>query len=183
MLRISGCLFFLLCLSCQSHSQDTSLAKIIDNQKITKDKIWLKIDKSDYILSVMADEKKVLKTYPVVFGFDAVNDKLREGDGCTPEGTFKVYSKYPHKSWSKFIWLDYPTKNSWQKHNQAKKDGKIPKNASIGGEIGIHGVPKGTDGMIALKENWTLGCISLTNEAVNEIYPYLSKGTKVVIEP
>jgi hypothetical protein len=29
------------------------------------------------------------------------------------------------------------------KHKAAKRDGKIPKDAQIGSEVGIHGVPKG----------------------------------------
>lgn len=33
--------------------------------------------------------------------------------------------------------LDYPTADSWKKHNQAKKEGLIPSNAKIGGDIKI----------------------------------------------
>ncbi|MFT5618326.1 MAG: lipoprotein-anchoring transpeptidase ErfK/SrfK, partial [Arenicella sp.] len=87
----------------------------------------------------------------------------------------------PHKSWAKFLWLDYPNKESWKKHRQAKANGTIPQNATIGGEIGIHGVPEGYDHAIAQKQNWTLGCISLTRPAINEIYNYVKAGTVVEI--
>lgn len=85
------------------------------------------------------------------------------------------------KSWSKFIWINYPTEDSWKKHNNAKEVGNIPSDAKIGGEIGIHGVPHGMDEYINLKYNWTLGCISLKNKDVNEIYPYIQEQTKIEI--
>ena len=144
-------------------------------------KIEIIIDKSDYQLQVFTQDTLV-KTYPVVFGGNAEDDKLREGDSCTPEGVFYINSKYPHQSWSKFIWINYPTADSWKKHKKAKKDNVIPQDATIGGEIGIHGVPEGADNIIADKFNWTLGCISLTNKDVNEIYPFIDKETKITIQ-
>ncbi|MBT3756536.1 MAG: L,D-transpeptidase, partial [Candidatus Cloacimonetes bacterium] len=50
-----------------------------------------------------------------------------------------------------------------------------------GGEIGIHGVPAGYDNMIDEKYNWTLGCISLKNVDVNEIYKLIKVGTRIEI--
>ncbi len=142
--------------------------------------ISILIDKSDYQLQIFTADTLV-KIYSIVLGGNPIDDKLREGDQCTPEGTFKIVSKYPHGSWSKFIWINYPTTDSWRKHKKAKADGIIPKNATIGGEIGIHGVPKGTDVMIKTRINWTLGCISLTNTDVNEIYPFIDKNTVIKI--
>jgi murein L,D-transpeptidase YafK len=154
--------------------------KVIDSLKLDKRKIYIQIDKSKYTLSLKIGET-VIKSYPVVLGFNPVDDKMKEGDGCTPEGTFKIKSQYPHKSWNKFIWIDYPNAESWKKFKQRKKDGTIPKNAKIGGEIGIHGVPKGTDMFIDMGKNWTLGCISLKNADVSEIYSLVKAGTKIVI--
>lgn len=143
--------------------------------------ISILIDKSDYTLQIFVKDTLV-KTYPVVFGGNPVDDKWRQGDECTPEGIFKINSKYPHKSWSKFIWLNYPTQDSWKKHNQAKKEGLIPSNAKIGGDIGIHGVPEGQDFAIDKRINWTLGCISMKNAAVNEIYPFIDSSTQITIQ-
>jgi murein L,D-transpeptidase YafK len=170
-----------------SHSQESyvndgvELGKLVDSLSIEPNEIYIHIDKSDYRLSVMVDSL-VIKQYPVVFGGNPADDKLRQGDKCTPEGEFKVISKYPHKSWDKFIWIDYPNDASWAKHQKAKREGRIETSDGIGGEIGIHGVPKGTDFMIDQRINWTLGCISLKNEHVNEIYPYLDKGSMVIIQ-
>lgn len=148
---------------------------------IDSTKLSIRIDKSEYKLSVLY-KGDIIKEYPVVFGPNPVDDKLMQGDGCTPEGTFHIKSKYPHKSWSRFVWIDYPNKDSWEKHNKAKAEGKIPKNAKIGGEIGIHGVPRDSDFIIGLKYNWTLGCISLKNKDVEEIYPYINEKTIIQIQ-
>ena len=154
------------------------ISELIEN--INKDSISILIEKSEYKLTVLYNNEKI-KSYPVVFGSNPIDDKLRQGDSCTPEGFFKVRALYPHKSWSKFIWIDYPTEDSWEKHNSAKSSGLISENSSIGGEIGIHGVPKDYDNMIDEKYNWTLGCISLKNTDINEIYNIIKVGTKIEI--
>lgn len=158
---------------------DKKISELIES--IDKDKISLLIEKSDYMLTILYECEKI-KSYPLVFGSNPIDDKLRQGDDCTPEGKFKIRDKYPHQSWSKFLWIDYPTNDSWNKHKEAKSQNKIPQNASIGGELGIHGVPKGMDYLIDSKENWTLGCISLKNKDINEIYSISKVGTKVVIK-
>lgn len=157
-----------------------TLVEIVNERKLDKSKLIIAIDKSDYQLSVKYNTE-VLITYPCVFGFDPVKDKRMEGDGRTPEGTFKIQSKYPHKSWTYFMWIDYPTKDSELKHKNAKKNGEIPSDATIGGEVGIHGVPKGADAAIYKKKNWTLGCISLKNEHITDLYKSISGKTTVVI--
>ena len=171
--------------SCQAQNRnyinhDRTLTEILQSNRFDKEKISVLIDKSDHKLSIKLDTI-LLKEYPVVFGHNPVDDKLMQGDGCTPEGIFLMISKYPHKKWSKFIWINYPNDASWKKHNQAKKEGKTPKDAKIGGEVGIHGVPKGMDYLIDLKYNWTLGCISMKNKDVDEIYPYITKSTVIEI--
>ena len=180
-------LFALLWMSSCSGQSDKSmrnelpLAGIMDSLNIDKSSISIFIDKSDYRLYIKA-KGMIIKEYQVVFGKNVNDDKLMQGDRCTPEGSFHMVSKYPHKEWSKFIWIDYPNKSSWEKHNRAKQEGLIPKNAPIGGEVGIHGVPNGMDMLIDTKYNWTLGCISLKNEDVNEIYPYITATTVIKIQ-
>ena len=175
----------LITLSCKANNDEYKnynkpLTNVIVELGISTNNISLLIDKSDRKLSIYADSI-IVKEYPVVLGGNPVDDKLMQGDECTPEGTFNIISKYPHNKWSKFIWLNYPTNESWAKHNKAKNEGIIPADATIGGEIGIHGVPKGMDMLIDLQYNWTLGCISLKNNDINEIYPYITDSTVIVI--
>lgn len=173
----------------KSHSEVTdfgnqnkkpSLKEVVASLQLQKENLRLHIDKSDYILQILADTI-VVKSYPIVLGTNPIDDKLMEGDRSTPEGIFKVRASYPHKSWSKFIWIDYPTKNSWKKHNAAKAENRIPKDAKIGGEIGIHGVPNNKNNLITTKQNWTWGCISLKNDDINELYEIVYDGMKIEI--
>lgn len=142
--------------------------------------IW--ISKSTYILELRADTV-TLARFPMVLGGNPVDDKRMQGDKSTPEGIFSIRDLYPHKKWSKFIWIDYPTAASWEKHEAAKRKGLIPQTANIGGEIGIHGVPEGYDSAIDAKQNWTLGCISLKTSDINWLYDHVYKGMKVEIVP
>lgn len=142
--------------------------------------ISITIDKSDYELSVY-DEKGWYATYPVVFGNNSLEDKKMEGDNNTPEGSFKIVSKRVHEKWSRFLAIDYPTKESWDKFKQRKQRGEIPQNASIGGSIGIHGVWPHEDFVIDKYKNWTMGCISMKGSDVLEVYGYTPVGTKVTI--
>jgi len=121
-----------------------------------------------------------LKTYPVVLGANPRNDKLCQGDNCTPEGVYRVVTKFDHPRWDKFILLDYPNMENWLKFSRAKKTGKVPFDASIGGEIGIHGTHDPL--MNAAGENWTMGCVSLLNQHIEEIYPLVNDDTLVVIK-
>jgi murein L,D-transpeptidase YafK len=120
-----------------------------------------------------------LKTYPIVLGNDPYNDKLCQGDTCTPEGVYQVRAKYPHPKWSKFIWLDYPNTQNWLKFARAKKAGRLSPDADIGGQIGIHGTEDPLKNLTG--ENWTKGCISLLNKDLEEIYPLITENTLVVI--
>lgn len=158
------------------------LKKLVDSLKLNNRKAKILVFKSKYLLKIVFEDTTIVKCYPVVFGFNPIDDKLREGDGCTPEGNFKIISMYPHKSWSKFIWFDYPNDHSKIKHNSAKTKGLIPKDSRIGGEVGIHGVPSGADFAIDKRQNWTLGCVSLKNSDIDEIYNFVFVGMPVEIQ-
>jgi lipoprotein-anchoring transpeptidase ErfK/SrfK len=142
--------------------------------------IYILIDKSDYELSVY-DAKGCYATYPVVFGNNSLADKKMEGDKNTPEGTFHIASKRIHEKWDRFMALDYPTQESIEKFNERKQRGEIPANAKIGGGVGIHGTWPHEDFVIDRYKNWTMGCISMKREDVEEIYNFTPPGTKVII--
>jgi len=139
------------------------------------------IDKSDYELSVY-DDKGWYATYPVVFGNNSLADKKYEGDKNTPEGKFRIIAKRVHNKWCRFLTLDYPTAESREKFNKRKEKGEIPASASIGGGIGIHGTWPHEDFVVDRYKNWTLGCISMKNEHVIELYGYTGVGTQVTIK-
>jgi murein L,D-transpeptidase YafK len=160
--------------------ENKSLVEQVKARKIPKKDLLIYIEKSKKMFSVFYKEE-LLITYPCVLGFEPKGDKMQEGDGKTPEGKFGIRAMYPHKSWSFFIWIDYPTEDSWRRFNKRKANEEIGKAAKIGGEIGIHGVPSGSDELIDLKSNWTLGCISLKTKDITDLYNSISKETKIII--
>jgi murein L,D-transpeptidase YafK len=120
-----------------------------------------------------------VKTYPVVLGGNPVADKLKQGDLSTPEGIYRVVTKFEHPRWSRFILLDYPNTQNWIRFAEAKRTGRIPYDADIGGQIGIHGTDDALDNMLGV--NWTLGCVSMFNHHIEEIYPLVNEDTLIII--
>ena len=142
---------------------------------------YIVINKAKYELNLF-DEKGWLVTYPVVFGNSDLRDKLYEGDKKTPEGTFTIVDKKLNPKWDRFMMLDYPTQEDYEKFNQRKSQGLIPADAKIGGGIGIHGTWPHEDFQIDRFRNWTDGCISMRDKDVEELYNIIPVGTKVMIK-
>jgi lipoprotein-anchoring transpeptidase ErfK/SrfK len=44
-------------------------------------------------------------------------------------------------------------------------------------------VPEGMESWVEEGANWTLGCVSLTNTDVNDLYSVIQKGTEITIFP
>ncbi|MBL7742484.1 MAG: L,D-transpeptidase [Chitinophagaceae bacterium] len=177
---ITGSSFLILTTSPSSPETTKRLFKRLDAASSPVGNVSIIIDKSDYELSVY-DDKGWYATYPVVFGNNSLDDKKVAGDKNTPEGNFRINSKRVHEKWYRFLAIDYPTKESWEKFNQRKQRGEIPASASIGGSIGIHGTWPNEDFVIDKYKNWTLGCISMKRDDVDEIYKFTPIGTRVTI--
>ncbi|MFT3703889.1 MAG: L,D-transpeptidase [Agriterribacter sp.] len=161
---------------------DTSSAKnkrIADKPAAGSYRIVIK--KGAYEMTVY-DEEGWYGTYPVVFGNKDQSDKRMEGDRLTPEGHFKIVGKKIHKQWGKFLMLDYPTKESYERFKVLKETGAIPKKATIGGGVGIHGTRPNEEWVIDKFINWTSGCISVRYSDMDELYDLLPIGTEVIIE-
>jgi len=162
-------------------NSDKSLSSLLGDS-FDRDKVSLLVEKSQERVTVFYDLEPI-KSYDAVFGTVPKGDKRMEGDRKTPEGVFRIHDLYPHDEWSKFIWLNYPTPQSWRNHLVAKLTGEIGVLSTIGGQIGIHGVPEGADGFIDTRSHWTWGCVSLKNADVDEIYEHVTQGSIVEILP
>lgn len=160
-------------------SSSTHKTKIADAPVSSAYRLIIK--KGQYEMTLF-DEEGWYGTYPVVFGNKSLDDKRMEGDRLTPEGHFRIVGKKIHKQWGKFLLLDYPTKESFQKFNTLKAKGAIPKKATIGGGIGIHGTRPNEEWVIDKYINWTAGCISVRYSDMDELYDMLPIGTEVIIE-
>jgi len=144
---------------------------------------WILVEKRARQL-VVYDDTKPIRTYPIVLGEDPLGAKMHEGDNRTPEGEYHIAAKYPHRAWSRFMLLDYPTPMNRDIYEWSRRSGLLPAGRGsmpgIGGQVGIHGTVD--DGVNRRGENWTRGCISLFNRDVEELYSLVEVGTRVVIE-
>ena len=64
---------------------------------------------------------------------------------------------------------------------EKKAKGIIPKSAKIGSGIAIHGTWPHEEFAVEYLQNWTLGCISMRNDHLDELYGMINIGTKVII--
>jgi len=136
------------------------------------------------------DGAEPLRKYRVVLGANVSGDKEREGDKRTPEGAFYICTRNDASRFHKFMGLSYPAPPdalrglkakliSRSEHDAILKAHELkqcpPWKTALGGEVGIHGG--------GIDRDWTLGCIALTNEAVDELWAALKMGDPVLIEP
>ncbi len=159
---------------------DIGLHRPINPDTLNKDSVVVIVNKSRYNLEVYYKRKKI-RSYKAVFGPKPMENKKMAGDRCTPEGWFLIKTKNPNSKYNKFMLLNYPNDSSIAHFNELKANGTVPRSAQIGGDVGIHGIWKGGDDMIEKGVCWTDGCVALKNKDVDELYTFISVGTKVFI--
>lgn len=152
----------------------------INMDTIDKSQIVVVVDKSEYLLYIL-HKKKRIRQYRAVFGPDRMRDKHNAGDRCTPEGWFKIIAIRDHKAWQKFMLLDYPTSESYERFSERKRKGLVPPNAGIGSAIGIHGTFRGGEGMVDNGFGWTDGCVALKPSDIYDLNKFVQVGTRVFI--
>ena len=120
---------------------------------------------------------EVLKTYKVALGTVPVGAKQHTGDHKTPEGLYKVDWKNAQSQFHKALHVSYPNAED---RARAKKMGVEP-----GGDIEIHGLGAkfGWIGAMHRAHDWTDGCVAVTNEEIDEIWPLVPVGTVIEIKP
>lgn len=119
---------------------------------------------------------KLSKEYHIELGRNWIGDKITSGDKATPEGLYKVTKKKGsgQTSYHKALLINYPNEEDRAHFNTKKRQGLISKNSGIGGLIEIHG-----DG--GKGDDWTSGCVALTNSEMDELFSRMSVGTPVTI--
>ncbi len=158
-----------------------SLNKPINPDTLNKDSVMIIVSKSRFVVEVYY-KRKIVRSYKAVFGPKPQENKIMAGDRCTPEGWFTIQSKNPNSKYDKFMLLNYPNDSSLARFNKLKETGKIPQNAKIGGDVGIHGIWKGGDDMIEKGVCWTDGCVAIRNKDMDELFTFTGVGTRVYIK-
>ena len=146
-----------------------------DEERITE----IHIDKSDHSLDLVS-EGRVVKTYRVAIGPGGAGPKLMEGDKKTPVGTYRVVGRIKGL-FHQFLTVSYPNDEDRVRYAEMKKRGEIPRGTGIGGGIGIHGVNGKEWKGVHKQTDWTLGCIALDDDEIDEIARRVKDGTKIVI--
>ena len=133
-------------------------------------------------------DKTLLKTYRIGLGFSPVADKVREGDGATPEGEFYVFVKNNKSAYYLSLGVSYPNVEDAERGlrtgliTKAQYDAIVdahrkkigpPQYTKLGGLIYIHGNGSASD--------WTWGCMALENAEMKELFDAISVGTPVTI--
>ncbi len=152
--------------------------------------IWIRVCKEERLLSVMKGDR-VLKTCKVALcPFNPEKDKIKQGDGGTPEGRFYICEMLDNPAKERYgarsMRLSYPNiedarrgladklidQATYRKILKDIQGGKMPQqNTALGGSIRIHGGGNSKD--------WTLGCIALEDKDIIEIFAMVMAGTRV----
>jgi murein L,D-transpeptidase YafK len=119
----------------------------------------VQVHKADRKMYLFHNEK-LLKSYDIGLGGNPIGHKQFEGDLKTPEGTYYISHRNPKSRYHLSLGISYP-------------------NESAGGDIMIHGAaPYATT-----NNDWTAGCIAVSDKEIEKIYAMVNPGTPIIILP
>ena len=118
-----------------------------------------------------------VRSYDIALGPSPEGHKQQEGDGRTPEGRYVIDWRNVNSAFHRSLHISYPNAGD---RARARRRGVDP-----GGAIMIHGLPNGmgTLGGLHVASDWTLGCIAVTSEEIEEIWRVVRDGTPIEIGP
>ena len=137
-----------------------------DGPEVTRVVVY-KAEREMYLLH----HDRVLKSYDIGLGFAPQGDKKIEGDGRTPEGEYAIDRRNPNSRYHLSIGVSYPND---QDRAEAKELGK-----PTGGDIFIHG--RGPTYRKGAPDDWTYGCIAVTDREIEDIYAMVRNDTPISI--
>lgn len=141
---------------------------------ITADSIV--VEKAKRTLTLYLEGQRV-RSYAIALGTQPVGDKVKIGDGRTPEGLYHIDFKNPQSKYHMALHISYPDATHLQRANAL--------GVAAGGDIMIHGLPPQYASMGAAhsKYNWTEGCIAVTDSEIEEIFRAVPDGSPILIKP
>lgn len=120
---------------------------------------------------------KTLASFPIALGSHSIGPKQQQGDGRTPEGSYRIDGRSTNTRWSRELHISYPDPRD---RAQAAE-----KHVDPGGAIFIHGMPRdyGPYDPPFWVKDWTDGCIAVGNAAIVKIWDAVPDGTPIDIRP
>lgn len=151
----------------------------VPNQPISGEVDMVLVEKSAKTLYLL-DDGHVLRRYPIALGKNPVGHKQEAGDGRTPEGRYILDWRNPKSQFYRAIHISYPNDRDLEMAQAANRD--------PGNLIMIHGSPEWVPSpewakQWLHKEDWTEGCIAVTNDIMDEIWQLVKDGTPIEIRP
>jgi murein L,D-transpeptidase YafK len=123
--------------------------------------------------------QSILTHYRIALGASPAGHKVRDGDGKTPEGRYFIANSGKSARFHRGLLISYPDTEDLAR---AKQLGANP-----GGNILIHGLPDGLlrfmGGIDHPRDDWTKGCIAVTNAEIDQISSRVPVGTEIEICP
>jgi murein L,D-transpeptidase YafK len=118
-----------------------------------------------------------IRSYFIALGSKPVGDKERAGDQKTPEGLFHINAHNPASKFHLALRISYPS--------DAHRTRAAALGGDPGGDIMIHGLPKDFSeaGTAQSQNDWTNGCVAVSNQEIEEIWQAVPDGTPVQIKP
>ena len=132
--------------------------------------------KSERRMKLYAGDEPVA-TYRIALGSDPTGHKTFQGDSRTPEGEYTLDYRNEESEFHRSIHISYP--------NEADLAAAVDADVPPGGNIMIHGLPNGRGwiGPLYNLDDWTDGCIAVTNSDLEEIWHAVPDGTPIEIRP
>lgn len=117
------------------------------------------------------------RTFDIALGIEPLGHKEREGDQRTPEGLYSLDIRHPDSDFFLAIRISYPGPKD---RDYARSNGYDP-----GGAIMIHGQPNAPTYSAAYyrTQDWTNGCIAVSNSDMIDIWLMTANGTPIEILP
>ena len=119
----------------------------------------------------------VVRSYHVSLGLNPVGQKERSGDFRTPEGNYRLERRNPRSDYFLSIKVSYPNDVDLKRARAHHWD--------TGGSIMIHGLPNWLKHQPEYyeKNDWTDGCIALSNADMTEIWMLIPDDVPIDILP
>ncbi|MBT3835734.1 L,D-transpeptidase family protein [Candidatus Woesearchaeota archaeon] len=164
------------------HNQNEDLEDLLEGHTGQRKIV---IDKSARELQIYVGDE-LIKSYGISLSRrHQSGPKQRKGDLKTPEGHFYAARKNPNSRWHKAIVISYPgkedairglkkgiiTKRQYTQILKAQDECREPPRTNLGSLVEIHGAGGGR-----FYQDWTHGCASLNNRAMDEVYKFTFTG-------
>jgi murein L,D-transpeptidase YafK len=132
--------------------------------------------KSEHRLYLLRDGVAI-RSYPVKLGLNPVGPKRHEMDFRTPEGRYVIDGRNRNSRYFRALHVSYP--------NAEDRREAAAQRVRPGGDIMIHGLPNAPqkDPAYYQSQDWTNGCIALSNDDLLEVWALVPRRVPVEIRP